>query len=234
MGTNMSVIPGLDPGLVSHASALAVLATGFLVACSALVAGVAMVKHRRLLAAAAAGVGASVAGAYGLTLLGLSIASREQTLVRGEEKYFCEPDCHLAYSVADVRVLPLATRARPAMSGGRRLEVTIRVRFDERTTAPWRHKDATLAPERRSFDLVDGTGRSFPPVRIASERGFDVGGAALLKPLRPGESFRAILSFEVPQGARDLRLLIRDQAWDYQLIVAHENSLLHKKTLLGL
>ena len=42
------------------------------------------------------------------------------------------------------------------------------------------------------------------------------------------------LSFDLPGTARDLRLLVRDAAWDYRLTVAHENSLLHKKTFLGL
>src|ERR1700735_546346 len=40
---------------------------------------------------------------YGIALLGASAASREWALSPGEEKYFCEIDCHLAYSVAGVQ-----------------------------------------------------------------------------------------------------------------------------------
>ena len=146
MGTNMNLIPGLDPELISHASPLAVLGTAFLAGGAALVAGVGMLKGKRPLAAAAAAVGTGVLVAYFLALLGFSLASRERTLARGEEKYFCGPDCHLAYSVAGVRVLPLDPKGREVSAGGRRLEVTIRVRFDETTIAPWRPKEATLAP----------------------------------------------------------------------------------------
>jgi hypothetical protein len=41
-------------------------------------------------------------GGYGTALLAASAISREWSLPPGEEKYFCEIDCHLAYSVAGV------------------------------------------------------------------------------------------------------------------------------------
>src|SRR5512146_2768419 len=71
--------------------------------------------------------GVLVAGAclYLLLLAGFSISSHEQTLPRGEEKYFCEIDCHLAYSIADAKWLGEGPR--------RTLAVTVRTRFDERT-----------------------------------------------------------------------------------------------------
>jgi hypothetical protein len=46
------------------------------------------------------GTGAVV---YIALLLGMSLASREVTLAPGQEKYFCEIDCHLAYSVVASR-----------------------------------------------------------------------------------------------------------------------------------
>ena len=39
------------------------------------------------------------AGAYVVLLLGASLASLELVLDLGEPKYFCEIDCHIAYSV---------------------------------------------------------------------------------------------------------------------------------------
>jgi len=41
---------------------------------------------------------------YFALLLGVSATSRETLLPRGQEKYFCEIDCHLAYSVLDAKV----------------------------------------------------------------------------------------------------------------------------------
>src|SRR5215831_17778140 len=47
---------------------------------------------------------------YGALLLGFSLCSRERTLARGQEKYFCELDCHLAYSVQNLeRVKTIGT-----------------------------------------------------------------------------------------------------------------------------
>ena len=37
-----------------------------------------------------------------LSCLAFSAGSHETDLARGQEKYFCEIDCHLAYSVVDV------------------------------------------------------------------------------------------------------------------------------------
>lgn len=96
------------------------------------------------------GAGAVV---YIALLLGMSLASREVTLAPGQEKYFCEIDCHLAYSV-------VATREE-LESGQRQLHVTLRTRFDENTISPQRPKDAPLAPNPRHVLLLDSRGRSF-------------------------------------------------------------------------
>src|SRR5690349_2314622 len=39
---------------------------------------------------------------YLLVLLAFSLVSREKVLAFGVEKHFCELDCHLAYSIANV------------------------------------------------------------------------------------------------------------------------------------
>ena len=69
---------------------------------------------------------------YGLLLAGFSLFSRDRTLARGEEKYFCELDCHLAYSVQAVQRIKSIGDVR---AGGEFYVVTIRTRFDEATTA---------------------------------------------------------------------------------------------------
>jgi hypothetical protein len=53
------------------------------------------------------GLGAGAFGialfcAYVLVLLGVSLTSHEKLLTPGERKYFCEIDCHIAYSVVSV------------------------------------------------------------------------------------------------------------------------------------
>ena len=40
---------------------------------------------------------------YFALLLAFSAGSHETVLARGQEKYFCEIDCHLTYSVVDVQ-----------------------------------------------------------------------------------------------------------------------------------
>ena len=115
----------------------------------------------------------------------------------------------------------------------RRCEVTLRIRFDETTTAPWRPKQATLAPEARAFLLMDASGRVYAPVQIDGGP-VAAGEATLLEPLKPGDAHQVRLAYDVPATARELRLLVRDTAWDYAFTIAHENSLFHRKIWLGI
>jgi len=165
------------------------------------------------LAARAVGV---VAAVYFALLLGFSASSRETALARGQEKYFCEIDCHLAYSVVDVNAQPDGPYI-----------VTLRTRFDETTTSPNRPKDAPLTPSPREVRLVDATGREFAPAATQ--------GAPLTTPLKPADSYTTKLEFNLPKEAKGLRLLINTvPAWPDKLVIGDENSLLHKKTYLSL
>src|SRR6202162_4295702 len=107
---------------------------------------------------------------YFALLLGFSAGSHETTLARGQEKYFCEVDCHLAYSVVDVKM----------RVDGHSL-VTLRTRFDETTTSPSRPKNATLTPSPREVRIVDRTGHEYAPIAAA--------GTSLLTPLKPADSY---------------------------------------------
>src|SRR3954452_10356364 len=42
-------------------------------------------------------------GIYVILLFSMSVASRERLLGLGEEKHFCEIDCHIAYAVVGVQ-----------------------------------------------------------------------------------------------------------------------------------
>jgi hypothetical protein len=198
---------------------LAVL--GFLAAAGILFAAVAAAlifwfarkpRHARRAAAALAASGII----YFALLLTFSAASHETVLAHGQEKYFCEIDCHLAYSILDVKPQP----------DGHTL-VTLRTRFDESTTSPNRPKEAPLSPSPREVSLIDNAGRRYNPVSVQ--------GTPLLTPLKPADSYTTQLEFILPKDATGLRLLINTKpAWPDKLVIGDENSLLHKKTYLAL
>ena len=200
-------VPPLAPLVV-----LLFLGAGFVVFCCGIGAAIAAAARRRLLAQrlAAGAMGAAVV--YGVLLLGASLLSRERTLAAGEKKYFCEMDCHLAYSVDSV-----SSRAGSVTVG-------IRTWFDPATIAPFRG-DAPLLPNPRAVFLVDEKGlRHAPSTSIAP----------LARALRPGESFLTAVSFDVPADAGRLRLYVGDAPGLENLIVAHENSPYHARVYFAL
>ena len=198
---------------------LAVL--GFLAACGGLFLALASAlifwfarkpKFARIVATAI-GAGGIV---YFALLFGFSAVSHETALARGQEKYFCEIDCHLAYSVVDVKAQPNGQYV-----------ITLRTRFDETTTSPSRPKDATLTPSARQVQLVDSTGHEYAPVNTA--------GTPLLTPLKPADSYTTQLEFNLPKDATGLRLLIKTAPqWPDHVVIGDENSWLHKKTYFAL
>ena len=155
-------------------------------------------------------------GAYAVLLICFSAASHSRVLAPGEEKHICEVDCHLAYSVA-------AAKSETLQSGQVRHVVTVKVRFDEQTIAPWRPKDASLSPNGRYVALVDTQGNRYP----GSTDG-------LRRRLIPGESYTTDLVFDVPANAGQLRLILRNADPESAFIIGHENSFLHGKTTFQL
>lgn len=168
---------------------------------------------------------------FGVVLL-FSFASGEKVLARGEEKHFCEIDCHLAYSVAGVRrAKTLGEGATQATASGEFLVVTLKTRFDE-TTISARRGDGELYPNPRSVTVYDADGHVYAP----SEMGWRAlgstgsGGVPIETPLRPGESYTTELVFDLPADARAERLLVNESDLPTRFIIGHENSPLHKKT----
>lgn len=155
-------------------------------------------------------------GLYVVLFLGASLVSHNRVLPPGEEKHICEIDCHLAYSVVNAR-------AESLPGGLVRRVITVRVRFDETTIAPWRPKDAPLSPNSRYVALLDDNGNRYP----GSTEG-------LRRTLIPGESYTTEITFDVPAAARELRLVLRNDDPETRLIIGHENSLLHGKTTFTL
>ena len=174
---------------------------------------------------------ALVSAAYAGLLLAFSLASGGRVLARGEEKYFCEIDCHLAYSVAGVRRAKTLGAGAPATARGEFYVVTLKTRFDETTVSP-RRGDAPLSPKPRSATVYDAEGRSYEESEegrraLAAVRGV---GMPLDTPLRPGESYTTELIFDLPPDARSPLLLLNESSPGTRLIIGHENSPLHEKT----
>jgi hypothetical protein len=197
---------------------------GFLGACLGLFVAVAAVlifwfgrkpKFARIAAIAIGGGGIC----YFALLFGLSAGSHETLLTRGQEKYFCEIDCHLAYSVVDV-----SSREDGPLND---YVVTLRTRFDEKTTSPSRPRDAALTPSPREVRMMDSNGREYAMVTSS--------GTSLMTPLTPASSYTTQLEFKVPKDARGLRLLIATMpGWPDHFVIGDENSLGHKKTYFAL
>ncbi len=188
------------------------LGAGFVLFCSTIGAAIAAAARRRILARRLAAGALSAAVVYGVLLVGASLLSRDRTLAAGEKKYFCEMDCHLAYSVDS------------ASPGERSMTVAIRTWFDPTTVASFRG-NGLLFPNPRTVFLVDDFGSRYPPSTSI---------APLDRPLRPGESSLTRVSFDVPAGAGPLRLYVGDAPGLENLIVDHENSPFHARTYFAL
>jgi hypothetical protein len=196
---------------------LAFLGTAALVG-ALLLAAVFSAALRRWKLARWAGAGAVlVAAGYGTALLVVSLASREKVLKPGDRKYFCEIDCHLAYSVDRVELAPT--------DDGTRYVVWVKAWFDPNTIAPFRG-DSPLGPNPRVAFLLDPAGRRY------SARPESL--APLARPLRPGESVTAPLSFDVPIGVEARKLLLGDPPGLESALIGHENSPLHARIFFAL
>ncbi|HJQ34025.1 MAG TPA: hypothetical protein VJ866_17725 [Pyrinomonadaceae bacterium] len=225
MNTNVNLSAAL--GVLGLLGALFVLFLLGLVALHAL-----FVRRYGRLKLSLAGMGL-VAGVYLCVLVAFSLASGERVLARGEEKHFCEIDCHLAYSIAGVRrAKSLGAGESQTAARGEFYVVTLKTRFDETTTAVGRG-DGLLYPNPRSATVYDAEGRAYGVSdegrrALASEGG---AGMSLDTPLRPGESYATELVFDLPPDARaPLLLLLNESSPETRFIIGHENSPLHKKT----
>jgi hypothetical protein len=170
----------------------------------------------------------AVVAVYFVIVLAFSMASGEKVLARGEEKHFCEIDCHLAYSVVGVR---REKSLGDATAKGEFLVATVRTRFDEKTTSTNRG-NGLLYPNPRSVTIYDEQGRTYTISEDGRHALAAAGGAGtpLETPLRPGESYTTELVFDLPVDARSPMLLVNESDLPTRFIIGHENSPMHKKT----
>ena len=224
--------------LAAPIGALALLGTGFLLLIVGLALGYSMVMKKFWLTRVALLTITLVAGLYLSALLFFSFASKEKLLARGEEKHFCEIDCHLAYSVTDVQepkdlaeVTHEPVAPRQADIAGLFRVVTIKTRFDE-TTISANRGDGLLYPNSRVVSVIDESGNEYfpsPAAQLVLENSH-AAGTAMTVPLRPGESYSTTVVFDLPPNIKNPTLLIREGETLTRFAIGHENSFLHKKT----
>src|SRR5216684_2731472 len=82
--------------------AMAFLGTLGLLALLVLFVLVALWTRKKWVGIGAIVLGLALASGYALVLVGVSLTSHEKVLALGEHKYFCEIDCHIAYSITSV------------------------------------------------------------------------------------------------------------------------------------
>jgi len=212
------------------------LGTALIVGVSFLVLFYGAVKRSSFFASVGAGAVFTIVAGYLILLVGVSFASTEKVLPAGGWKYFCEIDCHIAYSVIGAQTAEaLGPEMQQAAAHGKFIIVRMKTWFDERTISAHRG-NGPLTPNARKIALVDDTGRRFqlsPEGQAAFAR---LGNAStpLSAALRPGESYTTDFVFDVPREVRNLRLLITEDDVETRLVVGHENSLLHKKIYFSL
>jgi len=207
------------------------LGTIFLLGTALLVLFCGAVRRSAFFAKLGAGAVATIASGYFLLLSGVSLASSEETLPPDGWKYFCEIDCHIAYSLTRAQTAgALGPEMQQMSAKGKFVLLRVKTWFDERTISA-RRGNASLTPNRRKVLLLDATGRSYAPSAAAEAEFARLGQSStpLTKALRPGESYTTDLVFDVPNDARGLRLLVSEDDPETRFVIGHENSLWHKK-----
>ena len=206
---------------------LSFLGTCFLLGLAAVVFFYGWIARKPRRAGQALGAAVIIGGLYITLLVGAALASRERTLGPAEWKYFCEVDCHIAYSVTNVRQAKTIGEGGAAKTAlGTFYLVTIRTRFDEATIGPQRGKGVLYANPREVYAL-DEQGHIYTPLTPDLAE-------LLRKPLRPGESYDTQALFDLPSDVREPRLFIKNAGWENYLLIGHENSPLHKKAYFAL
>lgn len=202
-------------------SALAFLSmVAFLMLSVALAIGFAFARKRKALQATASFMLMTVV-VYCAVLTLFSVASQRVVLAPGQEKYFCELDCHLAYSVVSAGYQP-----DPQVAGDTRYVVELQTRFDPTTISAHRGK-GPLTPNPRDVVIIDQAGHDYRPAEIQ--------GQSLMTPLGPGDSYRTKLVFEVQGMPGHPILWVHTKAdapeW---MMIGNEVSPLHRRVFFQL
>jgi hypothetical protein len=217
--------------LSAPVGALSFLGVGFLIFVAAVALAYSVVTRKFGMTRLAVVAMAALTAMYLAVLLVFSFSSRDRVLARGEEKYFCEIDCHLAYSITDVReTKTLGEGANAVTAVGMFRVITIKTRFDENTITPTRG-NAPLRPNSRVLTLITEDGQEHSPSSAGQAAlTSQIAGIPITDPLRPGENYTTVVVFDVPADVKTPTLLIQEGNFLTRLIIGHENSLFHRKT----
>jgi hypothetical protein len=218
---------------LAHLMILLLMGAEFTVVVSLAVTFFGAVARRKMLALVAGCAAVAIAAGYTCVLLGVGWLSGEKLLAPGHWKYFCEADCHIAYSIENVQASDAVPGSSAAAAASvRRVTVRLKTWFDENSIASFRG-NGPLQPEPRRVVLEDSSGREFLPL-AGAEAASGAHSTPMTQPLRPGESYSTRFVFDVPRDARDLCLLVTDVDRASRMIIDHENSPFHGKILLRL
>ena len=169
---------------------------------------------------------------YATLLFGASLTSHELVLPHGGKKYFCEIDCHLAYSVERVtRGKTLGIPPNETRASGEFYRISLETWFDESTISEHRPKEAPLYPNPRQVYIADLDGHRYARSE-AGERALEASGVKstpLTRALVPGESYITELVFDLPPGIREPKLYVGDADPVSAVLIGHEESPLHRK-----
>jgi hypothetical protein len=218
--------------LAAPVGVLAFMGTGLLMLVAALALVGSLVARKFRVAKFVSVAMMVIAGIYLGALLAFSLTGREKALARNEEKHFCEIDCHLAYSIANVRqTKTLGIAPNQSAAQGVYTIVTIKTRFDETTIASWRG-NGLLYPNSRVLTLTDERGTQHAPANAAllALDATQASSTPLTAPLRPGESYTTDVVFDLPADVKSATLLINEGDFVTHFIIGHENSFWHGKT----
>ena len=215
---------------------LAFLGTVVLLILCIFVAFIGVLRKSRTAVIGAIAAGLTIMVGYASILFALSLFSRDVEIAQGAWKYFCEIDCHIAYTVGGLRFQQnVDPELQPSSANGRFAIVQLRTWFDPTTISPHRG-NGPLTPNERTITLLDDHGRRFAPFS-KSESVLAAAGlhsTPLREALRPGESYVSYVVFEVPADAKGLKLLLTSSDKGDFLIWGDEHSPLHRQAYFAL
>jgi hypothetical protein len=153
------------------------------------------------------------------------------------EKYFCELDCHLAYSIIQVSVMDsLGSGPAGQKPSGRFWLVTVQTRFDKNTISARRSLTEPTWPAPRRVALVSAEGERFPPIEDEDSNlaALGISSTPITRELAPGASYTTRFVFDLPEEAVATGLLLTDDLVVSRFLIGHERSPFHAPTLLQL
>jgi hypothetical protein len=220
--------------LAAPLGAMAFLGTAFLTFILSATLLLLLIKRKRFAARLVAATFLLVVGFYLGSMLMFSLASNQNVVPKGQEKYFCEIDCHLAYLVGNHIKVNISSE----VPGNEYHFVVLRTRFDETTISAHRG-NGPLAPNSRVVSIIDEQGREYFPLPEDATTSLPFprladGSTPITTPLRPAQSYLTSFVFDLPADVKRPVLSIRESNSLTRLIIGHENSLFHKKTVLEL